>query len=604
MNEICKLQASIENELKKAVENLGGKVEHIPGLTLCPKEEWGDYSLPCFNLKGVLKKLKPQEINNPVAISKKLSSLLEKSCLFFNVSPVGPYLNLSLNCEILSKAVISTILKEEESFGKYKNPAPKNIVIEFSAPNTNKPQHLGHVRNNVLGEAISRILSHAGQNITKVNLINDRGIHICKSMLAYKMWGNETDPQKAKIKGDHLIGFFYVLFNKKYEEEYQVWLQNPKNPKISKDIYFNKYSELGKKAKDMLLLWENNDPQTITLWKKLNDWALKGFNQTYKELGVSFDKTYFESETYKLGKDIIKKGLQQNIFSFRHDQAVVYKQKKVVLRNDGTSVYITQDLGTAIARKKEFNFDSMIYVVGNEQNHHFKILFSILEDLNPNFKNQLYHLSYGMVNLPSGRMKSREGIVVDADNIIKDMTHIAQNIIKTTQSSFDQDSLDYRSKIIGLGALKYFLLDINPKSTIEFDPEQSLNFLGKTGPYILMNYARTQSIISKAGGLPLFNSDDLSSLKTKEEKKVLLKLYDWPDTLIKAANELNPSWITEYLFKLSKAFAYIFTDKAKHSILSCHNTKLKNSRLYLVNAVGITLKTGLNLLGIQTLQKM
>ena len=675
---LMQFDADVQARLRQAVEALGGSAPADGfALAACPNPQLGDAALPCFNLRGQLSQLEPKQANNPAAIAQALAAELGEDGLISACKATGPYLNITYGAPALAKAVIGAALEQGEGFGGDQVAAPEHIAIEFSAPNTNKPQHLGHVRNNVLGESVGRILAHYGDKLTKVNLVNDRGIHICKSMLAYQLWGEETTPEARGMKGDHLIGYFYVLFDQKLREEYGQWQasssaaeelakwhQGPDGQKLQKahdfyqdylergdealapppnakgkkakkrkapkepasfeeaffaafkDQYFNEYSELGAQAREMLRLWEQGEPATMALWRKLNAWVLAGFDETYTRLGIHFDKVYLESETYKLGKAAVERGLAQGIFSHRDDGAVVFdlsqigeSGEKVILRSDGTSVYMTQDLGTALARKDELDFDRMVYVVGDEQNYHFRVLFGILGKLRSELEGRCEHLSYGMVNLPHGRMKSREGTVVDADDLMQEMHRLAAEIIESRRQDnhyqdTPQEELDRRAEVIGLGSIKYFLLDISPQSSMEFDPEKSLDFQGRTGAYLMMNYARTRSLIRRAGGLPEFSLEALNRLGTDEEKRILLALAGWPAVVKWAAESRDPSRIAEYLFNLCKGFAFIFTDRAGHPIATCEDPELRNARLQLVEALGITLRTGLGLLGIETLEEM
>lgn len=626
-----------------------------------PENQFGDISMPCFSLRGKLAGLDAKAQNNPAAIASQLAEKLSESPLFEGVRAIGPYLNMAYNTGNLSRLVLGEILRSGEHFAD----APrrnKKVVIEFSGPNTNKPQHLGHLRNNVIGESMSRLLAKAGYDVTKVNIINDRGVHICKSMLVYLKYGEGVTPESAGKKGDHLVGDFYVRFEKEFQAEYKTWLDSDegkaafetykdsdagkKAQKLyddymaqpedkrkgkapadlfssfkadTKDKYFNTKSKLGAEAIDLLVKWEAGDPEVRRVWKLLNTWVIDGFLDTYKTLGIQFDKLYYESETYKLGKDIIEDGLSKNIFHRLADGATAFdlskikglSGEKIVLRSNGTSVYITQDIGTAIERYKDFEYDKMIYVVADEQNHHFRVLFGILAELRPDLAGRFEHLSYGMVTLPNGRMKSREGTVVDTDDLILEMTRLVHEVMdnKTDREHYadaDDAELDRRAKVIALAALKYFLLNITPTSWMEFNPEKSLDLQGRTGAYCLMNYARTRSILRKAGYVhqEVVSDDILGALDTAEEKKVLMMLMQCPAAILWAAENSDPSKIAEYLFNLCKTFAFIFTDKAGHPILTCEDPKVRQARLALVDALGTVLRMGLGLLGIETLEEM
>ncbi len=647
--------------IASACRELGGDMD-ASQITLndVPENQFGDIAMTCFALRGKLTALDAKAMNNPVAISQALAQKLAASPLFEGVKACGPYLNMAYNTSSLSKIVVGEILEKGVHFGDAERKNQK-VVIEFSGPNTNKPQHLGHLRNNVIGESMSRLLNKAGYDVTKVNIINDRGIHICKSMLVYLKYGEGVTPETAGKKGDHLVGDFYVRFEKEFQTEYKAWLESDEGKqtfeeyKLSdagkkaqkaiddyeklpdekkkgkapadlfssfksdyKDKYFNTKSALGAEAVDLLVKWEAGDPEVRRVWKLLNTWVIDGFMDTYRTLGIEFDKLYYESQTYKLGKDIIEDGVKNGIFFRLPDNATAFDLSKIglagnkiVLRSNGTSVYITQDIGTAIERYKDYHYDKMIYVVADEQNHHFRVLFGILGELRPDLAGRFEHLSYGMVTLPNGRMKSREGTVVDTDDLIEEMARLVREVMdnKTDREHYaeaDDAECDRRALVIALAALKYFLLNFTPTSWMEFNPEKSLDLQGRTGAYCLMNYARTRSILRKAGYTHVdhVDADILAALKTPEEKKVLMKLMQCPDVIKWAADSSDPSKIAEYLFNLCKSFAFIFTDKAGHPILTCEDPALKQARLALVDALGSVLKMGLNLLGIETLEEM
>lgn len=654
-------KSDILESIAAVCRDLGGDLEADQiSLNPVPENQFGDIAMTCFALRGKLKNLDAKAQNNPVAIAQVLAQKLEQSPLFDGVKACGPYLNMAYNTATLSQIVVGEILKNGAHFGDAERKNQK-VVIEFSGPNTNKPQHLGHLRNNVIGESMSRLLDKAGYDVTKVNIINDRGVHICKSMLVYLKYGDGITPEKAGKKGDHLVGDFYVRFEKEFQAEYRQWLESdegkqafvdyqnseagqkalkaieayeklPENKRKgkapadifssfkadTKDKYFNTKSKLGAEATDLLVKWEAGDPEVRRVWKLLNTWVIDGFLDTYKTLGIHFDKLYYESNTYKLGKDIIEDGVKKNIFHRLPDNATAFDLsrigltgEKIVLRSNGTSVYITQDIGTAIERYHDYHYDKMIYVVADEQNHHFRVLFGILGELRPDLAGKFEHLSYGMVTLPNGRMKSREGTVVDTDDLIEEMTRLVREVMdnKSDREHYadaDETECARRAQVIALAALKYFLLNITPTSWMEFNPEKSLDLQGRTGAYCLMNYARTRSILRKAGyeHRDIVDENILASLKTPEEKKVLMTLMQCPDIIQWAAESSDPAKIAEYLFNLCKSFAFIFTDKVGHPILTCEEPNLRAARLALVDALGTVLKMGLNLLGIETLEEM
>ncbi|MFP4598452.1 MAG: arginine--tRNA ligase, partial [Persicimonas sp.] len=539
--------------------------------------------------------------------------------------------------------VVSQAL-DESRFGADTVEPPEHWMFEYSAPNTNKPQHLGHVRNDLLGQAVSQISDWAGHEVTRVNLINDRGIHICKSMLAYKKWGNGETPEETGEKGDHLVGRYYVMFNQKFSAEYDAWKQTeqarerfenwlterdevegeedqPDEQKLReiffgeyRDDYFNRESELGGQAKEMLRNWEAGDEQTVALWKTMNQWVFDGFDETYERLGVEFDKVYYESQTYQLGKDVVLEGLEAGKFEQLEDGAVVcdleklgLQGQKVLLRSDGTSVYMTQDIGTALERFREFDLDKMSYVVGNEQDYHFQVLFKILGLLKPELEGRLYHLSYGMVLLPEGKMKSREGKVVDADELMDEMEALARQEVEDRWPDLDDAELDERARAIGMAGLKYYILDFNPRTTVNFDPKKSIDFQGRTGPYCLYSYARIQSIGRRIGGWPELDATSraacLEALGTDLEMALVRQLQDWPQTASQAARDLDPSKVTEYLFKLCKSFSTLYNDD-DHKIVDIDDAQRRDGLLYLSRAVAQTLQKGLRLVGIETLEEM
>ncbi|MDX9721808.1 MAG: arginine--tRNA ligase [Myxococcota bacterium] len=665
-NTIADFFATLEAGLCAAVHSLGGPSEYKPSLGSVPKAELGDAALPCFPLKGLLTKLDERARNNPGAIAQALATAIQAQQLELleSCQAAGPYVNLRYRSEAIARVVMTDALDNGHAFGKLQRDGC-HVVIEFSAPNTNKPQHLGHVRNNVLGESVSRILRHAGYKVSKVNLVNDRGIHICKSMLAYQLWGRDATPESTGKKGDHLIGEFYVMFETAFSKEYEAWRQSPdaaaayqswtlepsgaravaawekyqqraalptdaqtKRParppaepqsvfaKEYKDRYFNSLSPLGQQARQLLQRWEAGDEEVRKLWSKLNAWVLEGFDDTYRRMGIHFDKVYYESQTYTLGKAAIAEGLRSGVFYQRDDGAIAFELsriglegEKIVLRSDGTSVYTTQDLGTALARLDELGFDRMVYVVADEQNHHFRVLFGILAQLRPQLEGKCEHLSYGLVHLPSGRMKSREGTVVDADDLMNEMRSLASGVIAQRMqtehySQTDDEERVYRAERIGLAALKYYLLDVSPQSSMEFDPEKSIDLQGRTGAYCLMSYARTRSLLRKAGEVPELDLEVLSSLSSPDEKRVLLQLLQWPSVVEWAASSRDPSRIAEYLFELCKAFAFVFTDRCGHPIINCPDPAQRKARLLLVRALGVTLQTALGLLGIETIEEM
>ncbi len=536
-----------------------------------PDENFGDYSLPCFTLAKQLKK-------NPEQIAKELSQKIKHE-FFEKVEVKGSYINLFLNKKKISELALNEILKSKEKFGSQNQ--KKKILIEFPSPNTNKPLHLGHVRNIAIGQSISFILEFLGNKVAQVNLNNDRGIHICKSMLAYKKFGKNKNPDK---KYDHFVGDFYVLYNK------------------------NENEDMKREIQEMLKKWEDKDKETILLWKKMNKWALEGFNETYKNFNLKFKKTYNENKFYDKGKAIILDGLKKGLF-FRDDQGAIVVDlerynlgKEVLLRPDGTSIYITQDVYLAKLKNEDFKPDLSIYVVGSEQNYHFKVLFKVLEILGFEFAKKLYHLSYGMIYLPEGKMKSREGTVVDADDMIQELEKLAREEI-SQRYKLNKKELEKRSYIIALSALRFHMLKVDPARDIVFNPKESISFLGETGPYIQYTYARISSIFRK------FEKELKGKIKSSKidvnafdenEFKIIKRLSQFPEIVDLAASNFKPSMICHYLIKLCQEFNNYYVNVP---ILKGDLEK-RDLRLLMCKTVQTVIKVGLSLLNIGTLEEM
>jgi len=482
--------------------------------------------------------------------------------------------------------------------------APKNgkkIMVEYSSPNTNKPLHLGHVRNNLLGYSVAAILDAAGYDVIKTNLVNDRGIHICKSMLAWQLYGNGETPESAQMKGDHLVGKYYVIFDKEYKKEIEVRLAEGMTEEEAK-----KHAPLMKQAQQMLQKWEAGDEQVMELWKSMNTWVYDGFAKTYKKLGVDFDKFYYESNTYLLGKDIIEEGLDKGVFFKKEDGSVWIDltadglDQKLVLRADGTSVYITQDLGTAQLKYNDFGMDESIYVVGNEQDYHFKVLFLILQKLGKTWAKGLYHLSYGMVDLPSGKMKSREGTVVDADDLMDSMVETAEEYFDKQEKKLDLTEEEKQAlfPVIGLGALKYFLLKVDAKKRLLFDPNESIELQGHTGPFIQYTHARIKSVLSRGGN---YSGEQLPASLNAVERDLIITISQYPDSIAAAAKEFNPATLANYIYEVAKAYNKFYHDL---SILQAETTALKNFRLQLSASTAKVIAQAMQLLGIQVPERM
>lgn len=510
---------------------------------------------------------------------------------FLNLSIADTYWLGLLNNELLS-----------DDFAKIK-PNGKKVMVEYSSPNTNKPLHLGHVRNNLLGYAVAELLKADGYEVIKVNLVNDRGIHICKSMLAWQIWGNGETPESTGMKGDHLVGKYYVVFDKAYKQEIAALIAEGQTEDEAK-----KNAPLIKKAQQMLLEWEQGNEEVIALWQKMNSWVYAGFEVTYKNLGVDFDKYYYESNTYLLGKDTVDEGLAKGVFFKKEDGSVWIDltedglDQKLVLRADGTSVYITQDLGTAQMKYDDFGMDQSIYVVGNEQDYHFKVLFLILAKLGKSWANGLHHLSYGMVDLPSGKMKSREGTVVDADDLIAEMIATAKQKTEALGkiNDFEEAEKDQLYYNIGLGALKYFLLKVEPKKRLLFDPSESIDFQGHTGPFIQYTHARIKSLLAKAD----YKAGDkhLAVDLTPTELEMIMLLAKYPEEIATAAKAYSPAFLANYLYELAKLFNKFYHEVPP--IVKEENEALKQHRLNICKITADVLKAGTKILGINVPERM
>lgn len=565
----------------------------------CPEGMTGDLTVNCFRFA--------KACGNPMALAIEVTDYLKAHPAVADAQPIKAFVNVTVKPAALFADTVADMPRLLKS-AKLPNVARERILIEFSAPNTNKPQHLGHVRNNTLGMSLASLLKRVGHDVIEINLVNDRGIHICKSMMAYLLAGDGCTPESTGIKGDHLVGKFYVEYNKMLGAELkQLRVKRPElADKSDEDLFLE--SDLGAKTQKMLQDWEAGNPEVIALWKRMNGWVFAGFDQTYKRIGITFDHTYLESNTYLLGKDIVADGLARGVFFKRPDGAVCVDLgklgNKVVLRSDGTSVYITQDIGTTLLKYNDYHPGSMIWVVGDEQNLHFQMLFEIMKKLGYPWADNLYHLSYGMVNLPTGKMKSREGTVVDADDLFDEMSTLAYEACKerAADGSVDEADLRRRGEIIGLGALKFMLLKFNPKTTIMFDPAASIRFEGDTGPYVQYAAARIQSIMRKGleRGIRSENAD-WSLLGRDEEKALAVLAGAYPEKLQYAAGRRDCSSLAEYLLDLAKAFNRFYRECP---VLAAENEGLIRARLALADAVRLILVDGLQTLTIQTPEAM
>jgi len=655
------IEITIKENVCKAIEMLYGKKIELNQVQIkqIPKHLEGDYSVITFPFAKLIGK-KPNEIAAELAIQ-----LMEQSKVIANAMSAGPgFCNLSIGDAYWTDFVKEVLAVE--SYGQHPK-KDETVVVEYSSPNTNKPLHLGHIRNNLLGYATAEILKAAGYDVKKVQIINDRGVHICKSMLAWEKWGNGETPESTGKKGDHLVGHYYVEFEKHFQAEYkewqgteagkkylEEWLGNEKNVKkaekaiekqkqktikvaeknetpvpteeelslkynlrnffykeVYKNKYFNKYSVLGIVAKNMLQKWEANDAEVKALWNKMNGWVYEGFKKTYETLGVDFDKLYYESQTYLSGKQLVLDELEsdESIF-FKKDDGSTWidltdakLDEKVVLRSDGTSMYITQDLGTAALRFQDFKMNKMVYVVGNEQDYHFKVLFETLKRLGHSFAENCHHLSYGMVNLTTGRMKSREGTVVDADHLMAD---VVANVKAESESREKLGELETDEKVkiweaVALGALKFYILKVEPRKSMIFDPKQSIDLQGQTGPYIQNAHVRTQSVqrmvVEKEIELVAYEDYELSEV----ERDILVLVHELPSTIEKAAQNYNPADIANYLYDLAKEFHKFWGNT---TILDAENKAATSFRLDMSKAVAVALKAAGKLIGMHMPDRM
>jgi len=515
----------------------------------------------------------------------------------FNV--IKGFLNISIADSYWLDQLYTQILPDTFAVAK---PNGKKVMVEYSSPNTNKPLHLGHVRNNLLGFSVAEILAAAGYEVVKANLVNDRGIHICKSMLAWQLFGNGETPESTGMKGDHLVGKYYVIFDKEYKKEIEFLKSEGQTEEEAK-----KNAPLIKQAQEMLLKWEANDKEVINLWKTMNTWVYDGFGKTYHALGVAFDQFYYESNTYLLGKDIVEEGLAKGVFFTKEDGSVWIDltadglDEKLVRRSDGTSVYMTQDLGTAQLKYDDYQMNESIYVVGNEQDYHFKVLFLILQKLGKTWAQGLYHLSYGMVDLPSGKMKSREGTVVDADDLINEMEQTAKEQTEALGKvdGFNEEDKQHLYHTIGMGALKYFLLKVDPKKRLLFDPNESVDFQGHTGPFIQYTHARIKSVMSRAG-VDYADKIDIQELSSVERDLIVI-LTQFPVIINDAAKGYSPAVIANYIYELAKIYNKFYHEK---SILQAEDEFLKKFRLQLSAASAKVISKGMGLLGIEVPERM
>lgn len=581
----------------KAVKELYGQeiAENVINLQETRKEFEGQVTIVVFPFVRFSKRTPEETANDMGAFLQQYVDEVEG----FNV--VKGFLNLSIAESYWINLFNGTLLQPDFLAVK---PRGEKVMVEYSSPNTNKPLHLGHVRNNLLGYSVSELLKADGYEVIKVNLVNDRGIHICKSMLAWQKWGGGETPESSGIKGDHLVGKYYVVFDKEYKKEIEALVAEGQTEDEAK-----KNAPLIKEAQQMLLKWEQGDAEVVGLWEKMNGWVYEGFDVTYKKLGVDFDKYYYESNTYLLGKDTVEEGLSKGVFFKKEDGSVWIDltadglDQKLVLRADGTSVYITQDLGTAQMKYDDFGMDKSIYVVGNEQDYHFKVLFLILEKLGKSWAKGLYHLSYGMVDLPSGKMKSREGTVVDADDLVSEMIATAKQKTEELGKTNDFSDKDKEAlyTTIGLGALKYFLLKVEPKKRLLFDPAESIDFQGNTGPFIQYTHARIKSLLSRADYQ--FAAADYANIKlTATELEMIMLLAKYPTEISEAAKAYSPAFIANYLYEVAKLFNKFYHEAPP--IIKEEDAAVKQHRLNICKITADVIKSGMNILGIHVPERM
>ncbi|MFH1256650.1 MAG: arginine--tRNA ligase [Candidatus Diapherotrites archaeon] len=572
MSEVNK---AIAKALAKAIAAEGVKEENVLALLeKPPNPELGDFAFPCFKLAAQLKKA-------PQQIAAELHEKMAKISGVERIETAGAYLNFFVEKGFAAKKIIPKITGEKQKFGLSKEGRGKKALIEFCSPNANKPLHLGHLRNICLGESIARLYEAKGFKVPRTQVVNDRGIHITKTMLAFKLFGKGKTPQKEKKKPDHFVGDYYVKYNKEAAKNTGMEMQ----------------------AQELLRKWEKKEKEAVALWKKITKWVLEGFNETYKELNVKFDKTFFESQLYEKGRKIVNEGVKKGVFKKKEGAVIVELEEfglpnKILLRSDGTSLYMTQDLFLAKKKFEEFKFQQSIYVVGSEQNLYFRQLFKTLELLGFKWANRLRHLSYGMVNLPSGKMKSREGTVVDADNLLAELRQLAEKELKK-RYKLDKKELEKRKNAISLAAVKFYLLKTDAAKDMLFNPEESISFEGETGPYVLYSYARAKSIKRKARETYL-KKIKFDMLKEDSEKKLVLKLAEYENALGDSFRNLSPHTLCHYLLELASAFNSFYHElpvlKAEKDVMP--------ARLELVEATAHVLKNGLNVLGIEVLEKM
>ncbi|MDR3184427.1 MAG: arginine--tRNA ligase [Prevotellaceae bacterium] len=586
----------LSNKLADAIKEIYGQPAPQGALQLqaTRKEFEGDLTAMMFPLVKISRR-------SPEQTGETVGAWLKEHCAeVASVNVVKGFLNIKLSAEFWHAQLQH--MAATAAYGVCRA-SGKTVMVEYSSPNTNKPLHLGHIRNNLLGYSVSRLLEANGHKVIKVNLVNDRGIHICKSMLAWQKWGQGETPESAGKKGDHLVGNYYVMFDKAYKEQQAALKAQGKS-----DDEAAKQAPAIRQAQEMLRKWEQGDRDTVALWRTMNSWVYAGFEATYKRLGVAFEKIYYESDTYLLGKKIVEEGLQKGVFT-RHDDGSVWVDltndgldQKLLLRADGTSVYITQDLGTAVQRYAEYPFEELIYVVGNEQDYHFQVLKLLLKKLGYTWADTIYHLSYGMVELPAGKMKSREGTVVDADDLMEEMVETARktSLELGKLNDIPADEQERLFEMLGMGALKYFILKVDPAKTMLFNPKESIDFNGNTGPFIQYTHARIKSVLRKAAAQRLEAAISHAAL-SEREVELVKRMVNFPETLQQAGREHSPALVANYTYELAKEFNQYYHEVP---VLREPDASTKAQRLLLLQQVAGIIKTGMGILGIDVPERM
>ena len=587
------IEKILSNQIALVLKKLFGDNEYDVQFQKTRKEFKGDITIVVFPFTKFSK-------TGPEETAKKIGDELISLSEIKNFNVVKGFLNIEIE-DVFWLSQLDQILNQQDYGFISINKNSPTYLVEYCSPNTNKPIHLGHIRNNLLGFSVAEILKASGKNVKKVQIINDRGIHICKSMVAWQEFGNGETPESTGIKGDHFVGKYYVLFDKQYKKEIAELIDKGIDSKLAEEK-----APILLKAKEMLIRWEKKEKSVIDLWKKMNSWVYDGFEKTYNRLGVDFDKNYYESETYLLGKDVVKNGLNSGVFYKKDDGSVWIDltedglDEKIILRSDGTAVYMTQDIGTAIQRHEDFDFSNMIYTVANEQDYHFKVLFLILEKLGYSWAKSCHHLSYGMVDLPSGKMKSREGTVVDADDIMQDMNQNAKSIAKELGKIDIENNKESEElyENIGMGALKYFMLKVDPKKRMLFDPKESIDFNGNTGPFIQYTYARIMSILRKNKHKIVVNNQLCINQK---EKELIKNILEFPKIVQESANSFSPAIIANYVFDLVKEFNSYYQST---TILGADTDDVISFRVALSKKVSDNIKSAMFLLGINVPKRM